>query len=442
MTREELQKKTISAISLGCDKNRVDLEHMLFVLKEYGFNIVQDVEEANIVIINTCAFIEPAILEAIENIEYVLSLKRQGKVEKIIVSGCLPMRCKKEIEVEFPEIDAFITLQENKNITQILETIYDVPKNKFVCKNIGRIITHGSKYAYLKIAEGCSNGCAYCTIPRIRGRFTSVPLDELVTEAKTLAQMGYKELILVAQDTARYGEDLPGNVNIITLLKELIKIKDIEWIRLQYIYPEWLSDELLDFIYNNEKICKYIDMPLQHIDDRILKEMNRKTGEEKSRAIVKKIKDNYPLITLRTTFIVGLPTETKKDFKKLCDFITEAKIPYASFFSYYREDKTKAYYMKQVPNFIKKRRLKKIEKLQNVVLNEYCLSKIGQECLAMIDSFDYETNIFYGHLQSTSPDVDLAVLIEKPQNVNLEIGKIYKIKITQASACGFKGEII
>ena len=226
------------------------------------------------------------------------------------------------------------------------------------------------------------------------------------------------------------------------MLKELIKIKDIEWIRLQYIYPEWLSDELLDFIYNNEKICKYIDMPLQHIDDRILKEMNRKTGEEKSRAIVKKIKDNYPLITLRTTFIVGLPTETKKDFKKLCDFITEAKIPYASFFSYYREDKTKAYYMKQVPNFIKKRRLKKIEKLQNVVLNEYCLSKIGQECLAMIDNFDYETNIFYGHLQSTSPDVDLAVLIEKPQNVNLEIGKIYKTKITQASACGFKGEII
>ena len=442
MTREELQKKTISAISLGCDKNRVDLEHMLFVLKEYGFNIVQDVEEANIVIINTCAFIEPAILEAIENIEYVLSLKRQGKVEKIIVSGCLPMRCKKEIEAEFPEIDAFITLQENKNITQVLETIYDVPKNKFVCKNIGRIITHGSKYAYLKIAEGCSNGCAYCTIPRIRGRFTSVPLDELVTEAKTLAQMGYKELILVAQDTARYGEDLPGNVNIITLLKELIKIKNIEWIRLQYIYPEWLSDELLNFIYNNEKICKYIDMPLQHIDDRILKEMNRKTGEEKSRAIVKKIKDNYPLITLRTTFIVGLPTETKKDFKKLCDFITEAKIPYASFFSYYREDKTKAYYMKQVPNFIKKRRLKKIEKLQNVVLNEYCLSKIGQECLAMIDNFDYETNIFYGHLQSTSPDVDLAVLIEKPQNVNLEIGKIYKTKITQASACGFKGEII
>lgn len=440
MTKEELKQKTISAISLGCDKNRVDLEHMLFSLSEYGFKITNNIEQSNIIIVNTCAFIQSAILEAIENIELALQLKKQNKVEKVIVAGCLPMREKENIKQLFPDVDAFITLRDNKNITQIIENLYEVNPTKFVSKPTGRIITNEGAYAYLKIADGCSNGCAYCTIPRIRGRFTSVPQNELVEEAKNLVKMGYKEIILVAQDTARYGEDLVGKVSLITLLKELVKIKDLKWIRLQYIYPEWLSDELLDFIYNNEKMCKYIDMPLQHIDDGILKEMNRKTGEEKSRELVKKIKDNYPLITLRSTFIVGLPTENKKKFSKLCDFVEEGNITYASFFPYFREEKTKAYYMKQVPNFIKKRRLKKIENIQNIVLNQINREKVGTEIEVLIDSYDCDSNMFYGHSQYDSPNIDLSIAVD--YNEKIKIGEFYVVKLIELTDNGFKGEII
>jgi len=286
MTKEELKSKKISAISLGCDKNRVDLEHMLFGLQEYGFEITPAIEDAEVIIVNTCAFIEPAIIEACENIALAVSMKTEGKAEKVIVSGCLPMREKgTDLHTIFDGVDAFITLNDNQNITSILERLYDVKESAFEYDGTGRILTTAGGYAYLKIAEGCSNGCAYCTIPRIRGRFRSIPQKELLKKAKRLVEMGYKEIILVAQDTARYGEDLYGEPRLLELLEELCKIKGLEWIRLQYIYPEWLDEKLLDFIVKNDKMCKYIDMPLQHIDDTILKNMNRKSGEEKCRGL-------------------------------------------------------------------------------------------------------------------------------------------------------------
>lgn len=362
MTKEELITKKVSAISLGCDKNRVDLEHMLFAIKQYGFQIVSELENAEIIIVNTCAFIEPAMLEAMENIQFALSLKKTAKAEKVIVSGCFPMREMNFLKENFSEVDAFLTLKDNVNIISYIEEMYNSQKNKFVYNPTGRVITNAGSFAYLKIAEGCSNGCAYCTIPRIRGRFTSTPPKQILTEAKELVKRGYKELILVAQDTARYGEDLFGEPKLIDLLKDLCKIKNLQWIRLQYIYPEWLSTELLDFISKTEKICKYIDVPLQHIDDDILKKMNRRTHEEKTRKLIKLIKENYPEITLRSTFIIGFPTETQKQFNKLCKFIEEGNITYASFFPYYREEKTKAFFMSgQISDKVKKKDLKKLK---------------------------------------------------------------------------------
>ena len=443
MTKEELLQKKVSAINLGCDKNRVDLEHMLFALKEYGFEIVADISEAEIIIVNTCAFIKPAIIEAVENINLAIEQKMLGRAEKIIVSGCFPQRNLSVLEENFKEVDLFLLFKDNDKICSKIEELYNVQNTSFCADLTGRVLTNAGKFAYLKIADGCSNGCAYCTLPRIRGRFTSVPQKQLIKEAKNLVAKGYKELILVAQDTARYGEDLNLENGLLNLLKELVKIKGLEWIRLQYIYPEWLTDDLLQYIKTEPKMCKYLDMPLQHIDDEILKAMNRKTGEEKSRELVKKIKNEYPEITLRSTFIVGLPGETKQKFKKLCDFIAEGNIDYATFFSYFREENTKAYFMKkQVKEFVKKRRLKKIEEIQNLVLNEINLKKLGQIESVLIDDFDEFENIFIAHSQNNSPNVDLSVIINAENHSDLKIGEIYKVKLTKLINNGFEGEVI
>ena len=443
MTKENLKQKTLSAISLGCDKNRTDLEHMLFAVADYGINVTADIEKAEIVIINTCAFIESAIQEAIEHIMYAIELKKQGKIEKIIVSGCLPMREKQGVIEQFPEVDAFITLEDNPKIVSIIENLYGLEDSGYKFNPSSRIVTHQGGYAYLKIAEGCSNGCAYCTIPRIRGRFRSLPEKQILTEASLLVKKGYKELILVAQDTARYGEDITGKPNLVALLENLVKIKGLKWIKLQYIYPEWVTIDLLEFIAHNPKMCKYLDIPLQHIDNQILHAMNRKTDEDHTRKLIKFIKTNYPEIILRSTFIVGFPTEKNKHFQKLCDFILEENFPYASFFAYSREEKTKAYYMKgQVPKFIKKRRLKKIIELQNIVINNFVESQIGKTFEVMIDEFNSEEHIFLGHDKNSAPDVDLKVVFPLDENPSLRIGEIYTAKITQKNEFGFKGELI
>ena len=443
MTKDELITKKVSAISLGCDKNRTDLEHMLYGLSQFGFEITANLEDAEIIIVNTCAFIQSAIEEAIANIEYALSLKTNGKAEKVIVSGCLPMREKEEIINVYPNVDSFITLADNPQIVGVIESLYDMPVSNFKFSTSGRIITNQGGYAYLKIAEGCSNGCAYCTIPRIRGRFRSIPEKEILEEANALVKKGYKELILVAQDTARYGEDLFGKPSLLNLLQELVKIKGLSWIKLQYIYPEWVSLELLDFIANNPKMCKYLDMPLQHIDNKILKDMNRKTDEDETRKLIKLIRGTFPEIVLRSTFIVGFPGETKQAYQKLYDFISYGDIRYASFFAFSKEEKTKAYYMpKQVWGFVKKKRLNKIETLQNIVLNNINQSRLNEEVEVMIDGFDGEMGLFWGHEKNASPDIDLKVTFDFSENCQLEIGKIYKAKLVELNEFGFKGEIL
>lgn len=440
MTKEELKNKIVSAISLGCDKNKVDLEKMLGRIKEYGFQITEDVREADIVIVNTCAFIQPAQEEAIMNILEMEKLKENGVIEKVIVSGCFPERNYNSMKENFPTIDYFVKLRENDNVCQIIENLYDVEPTK-PAKKFERVLTNSPSFAYLKIADGCNNVCAYCTIPRIRGRYVSYDMDDLVDEAKNLVSRGVQEIILVAQDTTRYGEDLYGENALINLCDKLSKIKDLKWIRFHYAYPEKVSDELLEYISKNEKMCKYIDIPLQHIDDKILTSMRRRLNEEDTRKLISKIKTNYPEIALRSTFIIGYPGETRKQFKKLCKFIEEAEFDYAGFFPYSREQNTASFYMKkQINKYIKSYRTKKITKLQKTIVEKKAAQLIGQEIEVLVDSFNENTGEFTGHSKKMSPLVDFNVCFV--DNGNISCQSFVKVRITDFDGSDFKGEVI
>ncbi|MBQ8908831.1 MAG: 30S ribosomal protein S12 methylthiotransferase RimO [Clostridia bacterium] len=440
MTKEELQTKVVSAISLGCDKNKVDLEHMLGRLQAYGFQITDDVYNCDIVIVNTCAFIQPAQEEAIANIIEMEDLKSKGRIEKIIVTGCFPERNYNSMKENFPEIDAFLKIRENENICKTIENLYGIEKGKAVKKH-QRVLTSAGSYAYLKIADGCNNVCSYCTIPRIRGRYTSQPMEELVEEAKNLVSRGICEIILVAQDTTRYGEDLYGENKLIDLCQKLSKIKGLKWIRIHYAYPEKVSDELLQYIATNDKMCKYLDMPLQHIDDQLLSSMRRRLNEDETRALISKIKTSYPQIELRSTFIVGYPGETWSKFKKLCKFIEESQFDYAGFFPYSKEPNTAAFYMpKQLLSWTKKRRYKKINKIQNSIVSTKAAQKIGQEIEVLVDFFDQEKGEYVCHSQNLSPLVDFGVRIV--DNNNVKVGDFVKVRIYDFDGNDYKGEIL
>ena len=420
----ELKQKKISFISLGCDKNKVDLEEMIFDLSSFGFEF-DSIENSQIVIVNTCAFILSARQEAIENIMEMIQLKKAGNLEKIIVTGCLSQRYRKELEDFLPEVDAFVELKRNKEIVQIIAELYG-EKAKFSSKNKQYLISP-KHYANLKIADGCNNVCAYCTIPRIRGRYFSIQKNEVIKRAKQLVESGAKELIVVAQDTTRYGIDLYDEPKLIDLLKELVKIKNLKWIRLHYCYPELVSNELLDFIKENPIVCPYLDIPLQHIDNKILKDMNRRNSEQDCRNLIKNIQENYSNFAIRSTFIVGFPGETRKQFRKLCKFLKEAKLNNVGFFAYSREESTKAFYMKkQVPNFIKQLRLKKVQKIQSKIALDLNLSQIGKIEEVVVDSFDPETGFFEARSNKMSPDVDFCVKI--PCNEPVKVGEFYKVK--------------
>lgn len=436
---EDLKGKKVSAISLGCDKNRVDLEKMLFRLKNYGLEIVEAPEQADVVVVNTCAFITPAKEEAIENIFNMCALKSKGVVEKVIVSGCLSQRHKDELVKEIPEVDAFLSVKDNENICEILEKLYEVQPAKISAKN-GRIFTSRGSYAYLKIAEGCSNVCSYCTIPRIKGGYKSYPMEEIVAEAKYIAKSGIKELILVAQDVTRYGEDLYGKNCLIELVQKLTKIDGIEWIRLHYAYPEKTDEKLLNFIEKEPKVCKYIDIPLQHIDDEILKSMRRRLDEEKTRVLTNKLTGVFHDLHIRTTFIVGYPGETKKAFNKLYDFIKESRFDYAGFFPYYREENTPSYFMKgQLSSRVKMQRLKKIQKLQHEISTINAKQKMGMVFKTLIDYFDETKGVFVGHTEFLSPTVDFGV--EIMDNGNVKVGDLVDVKFVDFDGTNYKGVI-
>ena len=432
MKIDELLKKKIGFISLGCDKNRVDLERIIFKFRSTGFTIVTDPKDANIIIVNTCSFLESARAESIDNILEMAEYKSYN-LEKLIVTGCLNELNYSDLAESMPEVDSFISIKDNENIISLVAKLYGIDLE---CKNAGRILTTPNHYAYLKISDGCNNFCSYCLIPYIRGRYKSVPMEELVLEAEMLASRGAKELILVAQDVTKYGVDLYKKKSLVTLLKTLSQIEGIEWIRLLYCYPEEIDDELISEIRDNPKIVKYLDIPLQHVSTKVLKFMNRRSTKEKIFNLFEKLKREIPNIILRTTFILGFPDESDSDFNEILDFIKTFKLQNVGFFKYSREEGTRSYdFENQIDESTKNDRLNISSQMQYEIQNDLNQNHIGKVYDVIIDEIadTYSIGRYYGQC----PQIDSCVFIDEI----LEVGEIYKIKIIDKLDYDLKGEL-
>lgn len=432
MNIEDFKKKKIGFISLGCDKNRVDLEKMIYKCKQFGLEIVNDPKLANIIIINTCSFLEASRLESIENILEMASYKGDN-LEKVVVTGCLNELGYSDLQESMPEVDEFVRLKDNVNIVKILAKLYGLDIDSEMAE--GRVLTTANHYGYLKIADGCNNFCSYCLIPYIRGRNKSESIESLYAEASDLANRGVKELILVAQDVTKYGLDLYGKRAIVDLIQKLSTIDGIDGIRLLYCYPEEMTDELIEEIATNPKVIKYLDIPLQHISNPILKAMNRKSTKESIYTLFAKLQDRIPNIVLRTTFILGFPGETDNDVDEIENFLKEFKLQNVGFFKYSREEGTRSYnFPNQIDEEIKEERLRRLSQVQYNIQLSYNNSLIGKEFDAIIDYIDGGVSVarYYGQ----APLIDSVIYINEP----LEIGKKYKIKITNKSDYDLEGE--
>lgn len=414
----------IGMISLGCPKNQVDAEMMLSTLCEAGFEITGEVEGCDIVIINTCGFIGDAKKEAIDTILEVCQLKDEGSVGAVIVTGCLAQRYKDEIMNEIPEVDAVIGIGANADIAAVCRDVLSSKKvNLFPPKlslplEGGRVLTTPQHYAYLKIAEGCSNCCTYCAIPKIRGKFRSREMENIIAEAKSLAEYGVKELIVVAQDTTKYGIDLYGELKLSELLKELCKIDGIEWIRTLYCYPESITDELIDTMANEDKICKYIDIPLQHCDGDVLKRMNRRGDRESLTALINKLRARIPDITIRTTFIVGFPGETDENFESLCEFADEMQFDRYGCFAYSAEEDTPAATMEnQIDEDVKIERASIMNSQQQRIFEDKLEALVGKELTVIVDGFDEDEMLYFGRSYMDAPEIDTVVIISSEEEL-------------------------
>ncbi len=432
----------IGAISLGCDKNRVDTEKMLSRLVVGGHTLVGSEEEADVIIVNTCAFIDKAKEESIDEILSAIAAKNVGKGKKVIVTGCLAQRYAETLKEEFPEVDAILGIAD---YDAILKTVEDVEDGEKVlnCANLDafysdRVLTTPYHYAYLKIADGCSNHCTYCAIPSIRGKYRSEKLEDLIEEAKKLSDDGVKELILVAQDVTRYGTDFDGKPHLIELLDRLSKL-DFVWIRLLYLYPEMVDDVLIDYVKNNDKIAKYMDIPLQHVDDDVLKRMNRRTDEKSIRELISKLKNAG--IAVRTTFICGFPGETQEQFEKLEKFVKEVKFDYAGFFAYSREEGTPADKLDgHLDESEKERRANKLRAIQEKIIKSRNKELVGSKIKVIYDDIDYDRQKFVGRSQTQAPDIDNVTLFESDDEVR--IGEFYTVEITGSDGIDLVGKAI
>ncbi len=435
-----MQNKRIGVISLGCDKNRVDTEKMLAVIGERHV-ITADVENADVIIINTCAFLESSRKEAIEEILWAIALKESGGIEKLIVTGCLPQKFVGEIFAELDQVDAFLGVSDYGEINEIVDRIYAGERLNAVGEprgecGIKRTLTTNS-YAYLKVADGCSNHCTYCLIPYIRGKYRSVEMADLLREAKGLGQIS--ELILVAQDTARYGQDLQPRRTLAELIRALSKLDNIGSIRLLYCYPENITGELIEEFKVNPKLIRYIDMPLQHADDRILKLMNRKGTGKGYLELIDNLKREVDGIAIRSTFITGFPTEGEEEFNNLVEFIKRAKLFNAGFFKYSRELGTPAYKLGgQVKASEKTKRHKKLYSVQKGVVKENFKKLVGQTLSVLAEGFDDNELVYYGRAYFNAPDIDGKIYFFSSDEV--EYGKYYSIKVTKATGYDLYGE--
>lgn len=440
--------KYVGVISLGCDKNRVDTEHMLTYLAEGGYHFTSDPSKADILIVNTCGFIQNARKESMETILEMAEYKKLGSCEKLVVTGCMPQKWISDMRKELPDVDVFMGTNQYPNIVEILDRAYETgsrvietggDEHESFVKN--RIITTPKHYAYLKIADGCDNFCTFCTIPFIRGRYRSRDKDELFKEAKNLVDNGATELILVAQDVTRYGSDISEDKKpkLVELIRELSCIKKLKRIRLLYCYPELVSDELLDEMMNNPKLCNYLDIPFQHVSNGILKRMNRKIDKEGIVDLLEKIKNLPQFVAVRTTFMVGFPGEAEEDFVELCNFIKDYPMLHVGFFAYSKEDGTPASdFPNQVPEKIKQKRLIKLVKLQRKVVKKLNKEFVGKTLEVCYEGIDYKQAKFFGRSEFQSPEIDSLVYFKSKEK--LELGMYYKIKIKRAHEYDLIGE--
>ena len=438
----------VGIVSLGCAKNQVDAEMLLFTLKNKGFTIVNDPAQADAVIVNTCGFIDSAKQESIDEIIELGKLKSEGTIKAIIVTGCLAERYQNEITKQLYEIDAAIGIGANEQIADIvLEALKGKKAEVFpdkVCLPLegGRIQSTPSHTAYLKIAEGCDNHCTYCVIPMIRGRFRSRKPENIIEEAKTLAKNGVKEINVIAQDTTRYGEDLFGEPYLAKLLRQLCQIDGLEWIRVLYCYPDRLTDELIDTIAEEDKIVKYIDLPLQHCNGEILKRMNTHGDREVLMGLLNKIRSKIPNVILRSTFITGFPGETDEQFEELAQFAKDMKFQRLGCFAYSQEEDTPAALMpNQVDEEIKQKRADIIMEQQQNIMAEYCESLIGSDVKVLVEGYDKLAECYFGRSYADSPEVDGCVFFTCP-NEKPEIGSFANVKITDYMGCDPIGEMV
>lgn len=408
----------IGFISLGCAKNQVDCERMMYRVQEAGHTVKADIAGSDVVVINTCGFIDSAKSEAIDSILQTAQLKEQGLVGKILVTGCLSQRYQEEIRREMPEVDGLLGTGSYGEIVSAVEALLeegevasfgsiDAPEEE-----TGRILTTPEHYAYIKIAEGCDNHCAYCVIPSLRGRYRSRPIDDVLYEARLLAASGVKELIVVAQDTSRYGTDQPGHKRLLPeLLRKLCEIEELHWIRIHYVYPDEIDDEFIDVMASEPKIVKYLDIPIQHCNSEILKRMNRRGDGEFLRALFSKLRSRIPGLVIRTSLITGLPGEGEEEFKELCDFLREQRLERVGAFAFSPEEGTPAAEMEHVDGEIALERAETVELLQGPIMDDWCQSQMGKRLEVLVEGFDEEREQFYGRSYADSPEIDGRVWI-------------------------------
>jgi len=447
MTVNTNTKEKVAIVTLGCEKNLVDSDIMSELVDKRGYEVVENPEEATVVVVNTCSFIDAAKEESVNMILDMADLKKTSKLKSLIVAGCLTQRYKEVLMQEMPEIDGIVGTGDFDKITDIIEkTLIGekavmVGNPAFSYENVSRRkVERGTFTAYLKVAEGCDNACTFCIIPTLRGAFRSRTIESVVREAEELAQQGIKEISLIAQDLTNYGMDLYGEHRLPQLLTEVSKVEGIEWIRIHYAYPGYFTDELIDVIAKNPKVCNYIDMPLQHSEDAVLKRMRRPGRQRDSRELIAKIRDRIGQVAIRTSIIVGFPGETEEDFERLVEFVKEMKFDRLGVFTYSQEEDTPAYRLKdQIDQETKERRANILMEVQREIAGERNGQFVGQTLDVLIERYDGKNNIHIGRTQFDALEVDGEVFVTGYQG---ELGKIVKVKITHSYDYDLSGEVV
>lgn len=450
----------VGMASLGCPKNQVDGELLLAKLEGAGFLLSSNLEQCDVVLVNTCGFVQSAKEEAIEQIFELVALKQEGKLQKIVVTGCLAERYRTELLEEIPEVDVVVGIGSNAQIVEIVTKAMNpvsegepAQRSYFAEKEYlplagERQLSTPSGYAYLKVAEGCDNHCSYCAIPAIRGKFRSRPIEDLLEEAAWIASQGVRELVLIAQDTTRYGEDLYGTYRLPDLLKKLCAIEGFRWIRLLYCYPDKITDELIATIAEQEKIVNYLDVPLQHANDEILKKMNRPFGKEQTVELIRKLRREIPGVTLRTTLIAGFPTETEAQFEELCLFVREMKFDHLGCFAYSEEEGTPAATLPQLPEEVRARRAELIMEEQMMVLDQRNEEALGRTVTVLVEGYDRLLSCYFGRTPGDAPEIDGKIFFTVPTtskqdtSPTIPAGEFVSVRLTERYDYDLLGELV